>query len=84
MTLDELEKLADESPMIVTMATQHLKQLIALMRKMTEALEISKEFIDRHSEDWYISGQNDLQKVREARTEAIAVYEQMKEEKSNV
>ena len=36
MTLDELEKLADESPMIVTMATQHLKHLIALMREMGE------------------------------------------------
>jgi protein-tyrosine-phosphatase len=74
MNLTELEKLADESPIIVTMATQHLKQLIALCRLQNEAL---MKYTQRQSME-------DLEYAGYAADEAIAVYEQMKEEKSNV
>jgi hypothetical protein len=37
-----------------------------VMEQALEALRISEGFIDRHSENWYTSGQHDLARVREA------------------
>lgn len=47
-------------------------------RMALEALIVAEEFVDRHSEDWYISGQKDLKQIREAITalrEALAEQE---------
>ena len=44
-------------------------------RQALEALVVAEEFVDRHSEDWYISGQQDLKQIRESITalqEALA------------
>ena len=47
-------------------------------RQALEALIVAEEFVDRHSEDWYISGQQDLKQIRESITalrEALAEQE---------
>ena len=38
------------------------------MQQALEALIVAEEFVDRHSEDWYISGQQDLKQIRESIT----------------
>src|SRR5574343_100269 len=44
-----------------------IEQLAAALAAKDEALAVAEGFIDRHSEDWYISGQNDLKQVRAAK-----------------
>lgn len=41
--------------------------------KLLEALKIAEKFVDRHSESWYTSGQEDLAVIRSAIAEAEAI-----------
>lgn len=41
--------------------------------KLEKALKIAERFVDRHSESWYISGQQDLATIRTALAEVEAI-----------
>lgn len=43
------------------------------MAKLEDALKIAEAFVDRHSEPWYISGQQDLTTIRAALAEVAAI-----------
>lgn len=76
MTTDliaSLRKPGDE--VLSTRKKCHIADLIerqaALIEMMAKALSTVEQFINRHSEDWYMSGQRDLTEV----CEALAAYE---------
>ena len=43
-----------------------ITQQAEAIRLKDEALTVAEDFVDRHSEKWYASGQRDLQQIREA------------------
>ena len=47
-------------------------------RQALEALIVAEEFVNRHSEDWYISGQKDLKQIRETITALREALQELK------
>lgn len=54
-----------------TMPAEANARLISAAPDLLEALQEAQDFIDRHSEPWYTSGQALLTKVRAAITKAV-------------
>ena len=47
-------------------ANETIAQQAEAIRLKNAALTVAEDFVDRHSEKWYASGQRDLQQIREA------------------
>jgi len=43
-----------------------IKNQAVLIEQLGSALSVSEAFVDRHSEEWYLSGQSDLKVIRDA------------------
>ena len=50
----------------VTLLDETIAQQAEAIRLKNAALTVAEDFVDRHSEKWYASGQRDLQQIREA------------------
>ena len=64
---DELNALLKHDVSSVLMdCGNEIAKLREKLRFAEEALVVAEQFVDRHSEEWYLSGQRDLTQIREA------------------